>query len=68
MNLGQEDCAPSTLGAANLMFLAAIPSTEKWVALSSHVQPNYLLKKSVKPWDSAANDSTFLDNRGTVYI
>ena len=47
MNLGQEDCPPSTFGAANLMFLAAIQSTEKWVALSSHMQPNYLLKKSV---------------------
>ena len=48
MNLGQEDCPPSTLGAANLMFLAAIPSTEKWVALSSHVQPNYSLKEICK--------------------
>ena len=58
MYLGQEDCPPSTFGllandAAELLsksflFLAAILSTEERVALSSRLQRNYLLKKSVK--------------------
>ena len=58
MYLGQEDCPPSTFGllangAAKLfswseLFLVAILSTEKRVALSSRLQCNYLSKKSVK--------------------
>lgn len=72
MHLGQGDCLPSTLslfesGAAKLIKLFISSSdpektekTEKWVALSSHLQHNYLLKKSVKPWDSVANDPIFL--------
>ena len=49
------------------MLLAIILSTVKIVPLSSNLQRNYLLKKSVYPIDSAVNDSTFLKDHGTVY-
>lgn len=35
--------------------------------LKKNLQHNYLLKKSVKPRDSAANDPTSFDDSGTVY-